>query len=154
MKVLLRNKKVHLKYEILETYTAGISLTGGEVKSVKNSHGSMDGSYVTVTEKDSKYQILLRNVSIPPYQAGNIVGEYNTERPRVLLLEKKEIHAITKQLHVRGITIVPIVIGLEHGKIKVEIAVVRGKKKYDKRQDIKKRDQNRDAERDSKVRFK
>ena len=154
MRILLRNKKINLNYDILETYMAGISLLGHEVKSLKTLSASMDGSYVAIHEVDGKYTIVLRGLTIPPYQSQNTPSDGRTDRERVLLLQKKEIREIQRELKTKGVTIVPKSIGLEHGKVKVEIATVRGKKKYDKRQDIKKRDQNRDAQRDVKARFK
>lgn len=133
---------------------AGISLLGHEVKSLRTQTASMDGSYVVFKENDGKYHIVIRGLSIPPYQPSNQSPTYNAERDRVLLLNKKEIFEIERELHNKGVTIVPRSIGTERGKIKIEIALVRGKKKHDKRQSIKKRDQQRDADRDSKTRFK
>ena len=154
MQLLVRNKKLNLKYEILNTFVAGISLLGHEVKSLKTQNASMDGAYVLIKNQNDKYTIILRGLSIPPYQAQNQSPTYNTERDRVLLLNKKEIIEIEREMNTAGVTIVPKSIGVERGKIKVAIALVRGKKKHDKRHDIKKRDQQRDADRDSKARFK
>jgi len=154
MKILLQNKKINLNYEILETYTAGISLLGHEVKSLKTLSASMDGSYVTISEKEGKYTIVLRGLSIPPYQSQNNTSDGRTDRDRVLLLQKKEIREIERELKTKGVTVVPKSVGLENGKVKVQIATVRGKKKYDKRQDIKKRDQMRDTNRELKTSFK
>ncbi len=153
MKILLQNKKINLKYEILETYTAGVSLLGHEVKSLKTQSASMDGSYVFIDEKDGKFSVILRGLNIPPYQSQNVTADGVNSRPRSLLLQKKEILNIQREMHIKGVTIVPKAIGLENGKVKVQIAVVRGKKKYDKRQDIKKRDQMRDVQRETKTRF-
>lgn len=153
MQILLTNKKISLKYEILETFQAGISLLGHEVKSLKSSQGSLDGAYVIIKIQNSKFQVLLKNLTIPPYQPSNQSPTYNAERDRVLLLNKKEILSIERQLHNRGTTIVPKSIGVERGQIKVTIALVRGKKKHDKRQDIKKRDQERDILREIKTHF-
>ena len=152
--VLLANKKINLKYEILDTYQAGISLLGHEVKSLKLGHGNFEGSYIVIKEDRGKYHIVLRSLAIPPYQANNQSPTYNPERERALLLNRKEILAIERELHNKGTTLVPQSIGIERGRIKVAIAIVRGKKKHDKRHDIKKRDQQRDADRDSKARFK
>lgn len=153
MQILLKNKKINLKYEVLATYTAGIALLGHEVKSLKTSQASMEGAYVTIQQDPlGKWTVTLRGLSIPPYQVNNQVSD-SQERERVLLLNKREILEIERELHTKGVTVVPKAVGLSAGKVKVEIALVRGKKKYDKRQDIKKRDQQRDAERDSKARF-
>lgn len=153
MQVLLRNKKLHHKYEVLDTFTAGIALLGAETKSLKTQSASMDGSYVVIREDDGKYHVILRGLSIPPYQPNNPGSDYDRERERALLLNKKEIARIQRELHTKGVTVVPKAIGVERGKIKVKIALVRGKKQHDKREDIKKRDQQRDAARESKARF-
>lgn len=153
MHVLLRNKKIRHKYEVLDTFTAGISLLGAEVKALKTQSATMDGSYVVIRETDGKYTVVLRGLSIPPYQTNNPASDYERERDRVLLLQKKEIAAIQRELHTKGVTVVPQSVGIERGKIKVQIALVRGLKKHDKRESIKKRDQQRDAARDSKARF-
>ena len=153
MRILWRNKKMSFKYEVLETYQAGLALLGQEVKSLKTQPPSLDGSYIVITLKDNKRRVVIRGLSIPPYQAQNQSPTYEAQRDRLLLLQKKEIDKLERALHTKGTTLVPQALGVERGRVKVQIALVRGKKKYDKRQTIKRRDQQRDAERESKVNF-
>ena len=152
MKVLARNKKLHHSYEVLDTYTAGIALTGDEAKSLQTNTPSMEGAYITVREEAGKYKLLLREFHIPPYQVANAPSA-NTRRDRVLLLNKREIEQIQTKVRSKGVTIVPKAVGRVGRYIKVELALVRGKKKYDKREDIRRRDVQRDAEREHKVRL-
>lgn len=152
MQVLARNKKLHHSYEVLDTYTAGISLTGDEVKSLQTNTPSMEGAYISVREDEGKYRILLREFHIPPYQVANSRSG-DTRRDRALLLNKREIEQIQTKVQNKGITLVPKAVGRVRGTIKVELALVRGKKKYDKREDIRRRDIQRDTEREHKVRF-
>ena len=140
---LIDNKKVYLKYEIIEKYEAGIELFGYEVKSVKNSAGSLDGSYVIIRGGEA----YLINANITPYQVGNTPKDYDPRRNRRLLLTKKEIQEIATIVDRRGLTIVPLALYNKNRKIKIEIGVGRGLKKYDKREILKKRDSQRDIER-------
>lgn len=140
---LIDNKKVYLKYEIIEKYEAGIELFGYEVKSVKNSAGSLDGSYVIIRGGEA----YLINANITPYQVGNTPKDYDPRRNRRLLLTKKEIQEIATIVDRRGLTIVPLALYNKGRKIKIEIGVGRGLKKYDKREILKKRDSQRDIER-------
>jgi SsrA-binding protein len=141
---LITNRKAGFNYEILEKYTAGIELFGFEVKSLRNSQGSLDGSYVTVRGGEA----FLLNMHIPPYQAGNTPKEYDPLRNRRLLLKKEEIMALSKAESTKGLTIVPLSVYNRGNKLKLEIAIARGKKKYDKRESIKKRDSLRDVVRE------
>ncbi len=142
---LIQNKKAHFNYEILEKIEAGIELLGFEVKSLKNGQGSLEGSHVTVRGNEA----FVVNMQIPPYQPGNTPKEYDPLRIRRLLLTKKEIERFGKEEAQKGLTIVPISVYNKGSKIKVEIAVVRGKKKFDKRETIKKRDTERELRRDT-----
>lgn len=137
---LIDNKKAYFNYEIVDTYEAGIELFGFEVKSVRASKGSLDGSHVTLRNSEAFIVGLL----ISPYQEKNTPEDYNPRRERKLLLKKKELEILSKKLGERGLTIVPIKLYNKNSKIKVEVALVRGKKKYDKRETIKKRDIERD----------
>jgi SsrA-binding protein len=145
---LLVNKKASLNYEIEEKYVAGIELFGYEVKSLRNSQGSLDGSYVTVRGGEA----YLHNVYIPPYQEKNTPKEYDSRRNRRLLLNKNEIRELADSENTKGLTIVPLSVYNKGTKIKLDIAIVRGKKKYDKRESIKKKDSMRDVARDLKNR--
>lgn len=142
---LIQNKKAHFNYEILEKIEAGIELLGFEVKSLKNGQGSLEGSHVTVRGNEA----FVVNMQIPPYQPGNTPKEYDPLRIRRLLLTKKEIERFGKEEAQKGLTIVPISVYNKGSKIKVEIAVVRGKKKFDKRETIKKRDTERELRREA-----
>ncbi len=120
-------------------------MLGFEVKSLKNGQGSLEGSHVTVRGNEA----FVVNMQIPPYQPGNTPKEYDPLRIRRLLLTKKEIERFGKEEAQKGLTIVPISVYNKGSKIKVEIAVVRGKKKFDKRETIKKRDTERELRRDT-----
>lgn len=140
---LVRNKKVGLDYEILDTFEAGLVLHGFEVKAIKMGRGSLEGAYVIIRGGEA----FLVRATIPPYQPGNTPKSYDPERARRLLLNKKELHTLLGAEQGRGLTIVPISLYSKGTKIKAEIAIVRGKKKYDKRETIKKRDVEREIRR-------
>ena len=148
MSKLIEYKKARLKYAVEETYEAGIELLGFEVKAVKQGLGNLDGSHVTIRGGEA----FLLNMSIPPYQPANTPESYNPTRQRKLLLTKKEILELSQKEQAKGLTIVPLSLYNKVRKIKVEIAVVHGKKKYDKRETIKKRDIEREVRRDFKAR--
>ncbi|MGB2580067.1 MAG: SsrA-binding protein SmpB [Minisyncoccia bacterium] len=143
---LIQNKKVHFNYEILERYEAGIELFGSEVKALRAGRGSLDGSHVTVRGGEA----YLVGATVQPYQSGNIPKDYDATRNRRLLLTKDEIAEIGAQESKKGLTIVPISVYNKKYKLKVEIAIVRGKKTHDKRETIKKREAERDMMRDIK----
>jgi SsrA-binding protein len=140
---LIDNKKIYLKYEIIEKYEAGIELLGLEVKSVKAGRGSLDGSYVIIRGGEA----YLINANITPYQMGNTPKGYDPRQNRRLLLTKKEIREISNTVDQRGLTIVPIALYNKGRKIKIDIGIGRGLKKYDKREILKKRDSQREIER-------
>src|SRR3989338_4859856 len=137
---LIVNKKAGFNYEFLEKMETGIVLAGFEVKSLKSGRGSLDGAYVSVRNGE----VFLVHAHIPPYQAVNTPKEYDQYRDRKLLLNKKEIAHLVGFEKQKNLTIVPISVYNKGGKIKVEIAIARGKKKYDKRETIKKRDIERE----------
>jgi SsrA-binding protein len=142
---LVHNKKVYLTYEITDTFEAGIQLVGFEVKSLRAKQGSLDGSYVTIRGGEA----YLINSFIPPYQEKNTPKEYDPRRHRKLLLSKDEILKLASVEKEHGLTVVPIsVYNSRANKIKVSIGIARGKKEYDKRQDIKKRTVDRDIRRE------
>jgi len=141
--MLIQNKKAYMNFEILESFEAGVELLGLEVKTLKNKQGSLEGSYVTIRGGEA----YILNMNIPPYQPANTAKEYDPHRNRKLLLTKGEILKLSTIEKQRGLTIVPISVYNKRKKIKVEIAVVRGKKKFDKREDIRKRDTDRDIQR-------
>jgi len=137
------NKKARFDYDILETYTAGIELHGFEVKAVRAHKAQLIGAHVTVRGNEA----LLLNASIPPYQTENTPPEYDPKRNRRLLLTKKEIEELANKEAQKGLTIVPLSLYNKGTKIKLDIAVVRGKKKYDKRESIKERETDIDIRR-------
>lgn len=142
MKPLAENRKARFDYEILETYEAGISLTGQEVKSIKSGRANLTGSFVVVRLNSAS----LLNAQIPPYQPKNISADYKPDRTRQLLLNKKELNYLfgkTKE----GLTIVPLSIYNKGRRIKAEIALARHKKAHDKRETIRKRETEREMRR-------
>jgi len=145
----LYNKKVTFNYEILETLSAGIKLLGFEVKALKSKKGgSLDGSHIII----QKGEAFLVGAHIPEYQTGNTPKDYESRHPRKLLFTKKELAKILENESVRGLTIVPISMYSKGNKIKVDVAIVKGKKNHDKRETIKKRDVMRDIAREVKYR--
>lgn len=145
---LAGNKRARYDYETLETYEAGIELLGLEVKSLRSHAASLEGAYIVVRGGEA----FVLNMGIPPYQTANTPEGYDPLRPRKLLLSKSELRGIAAQEEGRGLTIVPIKLYNKGKKVKVEVAVVRGKKQFDKREAIKKRESDRDISRDLKDR--
>ncbi len=146
--IYVSNRKIGKDYTILEKITAGIELFGFEVKSIKKSQGSLDGSYVT-TDAGQAY---VASMFIPPYQEKNTPQDYDPLRRRKLLLHKDQIRDLETKLETNGLTIVPIMVYNIGSLIKVELGIVRGKKKFDKRESIKKRETLRTIDREYKAR--
>lgn len=140
--MLVENKKATLRYTILESFSAGIELSGGEVKALRGKQGSLEGARVVVRGGEA----YLIGMTIPPYQAANEGKSYDPERPRRLLMKKNEIAELLSAESKKGLTVVPISV-YNNRYIKVQVAVVRGKGKADKREDLKKKDAKREAER-------
>ena len=140
------NRKARFNYEILEKYEAGIELLGSEVKSVRGGQMSLEGAFAIVRGGE----IYLINANIPPYQAKNTPKDYDPLRNRKLLLQKKEIAELAGNEKNKSLTIVPISVYNKGRKIKVEVALVKGKKKFDKRETTKKRDMDREIRREIK----
>ena len=137
------NKKTKFNYEILESFEAGIELIGIEVKSVRSGKASLDGAHVLVRGGEA----FLVGATIAPYQPNNTPKDYSPMRNRRLLLTQKELSRLGGEEKTKGLTIVPLSIYNKGRKIKVAIAVVRGKKKFDKRESIKKRETDREIRR-------
>jgi len=148
MTTLIENRKARFNYEILERFEAGIKLQGHEVKAVKAGHGLFDGAYITVRGGEA-YVV---NLSIPPYQQNNTPKDYDPRHMRKLLLKKKELSYLAAQEEQAGLTIVPLLMYSKKNLIKVELAIVRGKKTHDKREALKKRDSDREVRRELKDR--
>lgn len=142
------NRKARFNYEFLEKYEAGIELLGTEVKSVRSGQMSLEGAFVIIRGGEA----FLINANIPPYQVKNTPKDYDPLRNRKLLLTKKEITELAGSEKNKSLTIVPISVYNKGRKIKVEIALVKGKKKFDKRETLKKRDTDREIRREIKER--
>jgi len=140
---LITYKKATLKYEILEKYTAGIELAGAEVKTLRKKLGSLDGARVIVRGGEA----FVVGMTIPPYQVNNTPKEYDPTRARRLLLNKREIRELANAEMKKGLTVIPISMYNERAFLKMQIAVVRGKNKADKREYLKRKDAQREAQR-------
>ncbi len=156
MPVLAVNKRVYFDYEVLETFEAGVVLLGHEVKAIKNGQISLTNSYVIFKKSAGKElpEMYLTNVHISQYKYASSLGEYNPTRSRKILLKKKEIICLAGKVREPGLTLTPLKIYTKHSFIKLEFALVRGKKKYDKREAIKKRDIERNIRTLTKGNFK
>lgn len=143
MDTYANNKKALFDYEIIDKYEAGLILSGNETKSIRKGGVSLKGGFVTFHENDA----FLINVHIPRYKYAGSVLNYNPERSRKLLLKKREISYLRGKSQEKGLTIVPLTLYNKGRHIKLEIAVAKGKKKYDKRESVKKREINREVQR-------
>lgn len=141
-KTVAENRKARHDYHIEETFEAGIALQGTEVKSLRLGQANLRDSYAVV----EKGEVLMYNVHISPYPFGNRFN-HEPRRTRKLLLHRAEIRRLIGRTREKGYTLVPLRIYFKRGKAKVELALARGKKLYDKREDIAKRDARRDMER-------
>ncbi len=141
MSILAKNKRAYFDYNIIEKYEAGVVLAGHEVKSIKLGHISLQGSYVTIKDNEA----FLFNAHITPYQPANMPKDYNPTRTRKLLLKKSEIKTFIGNSKIQGLTILPLSVYNKKGKIKIEIGLARSKKKYEKREAIRKRDVEREV---------
>ncbi len=149
MHTLIQNKKIHFDYEILEHFEAGMVLFGFEVKMLRNKQGSLKGAYVIVRGDEA----FLVGMHIPPYQVANTPDNYDPDRVRKLLLNKEEIGRLVGLDKQKSLTSVPLSVYNKGRKLKVDIAIVCGKKKYDKRSILKKREAKRDIERTLKTKY-
>lgn len=143
-KVNIKNKRARFEYEIIDTYTAGIVLTGTEIKSIRDSKASIAESFCEFSDKGELFVI---NMTIEEY----LYGTYYNHKPkaeRKLLLNKRELKKLQKEVSTKGMTIVPLRLYInDNGLAKIEIALAKGKKLYDKRDTIKDRDVKRDLDR-------
>lgn len=149
---LVQNRKAKFNYEILQTYTVGIVLLGIEVKAVRSGHMSLDGAHVSLMPKilaikKNAHRLSLIGATITPLQPMNTPAGYNPVGTRKLLMKDKEMDSLEREVKNKGITIVPLSVFTKRGLIKVEIALVRGKKKFDKRETLKKKDAKREIDR-------
>lgn len=147
VKMIANNKKAYHDYFILETYEAGISLAGTEVKSLRMGKCSIKESFIRMEQGE----VFVYGMHISPYEKGNIFNK-DPLRVRKLLLHRQEINKLLGKMKEKGMTVVPLKVYLKGSLVKVEIGLARGKKLYDKRADIAKKDQAREAQRDFKIR--
>ena len=147
VKLIANNKKAYHDYFILETYEAGIALHGTEVKSLRMGKCSIKESFIRIENGE----VFIYGMHISPYEKGNIFNK-DPLRVKKLLLHKAEINKMLGKVKEKGISVVPLRVYLKGSLMKIEIGLAKGKKLYDKRDDIAKKDQKREAERDFKVR--
>ena len=146
IKLIANNKKAYFDYFIEDTYEAGIALAGTEVKSLRMGRCSVKEAFIRI----EKEEVFVYGMHISPYEKGNIFNK-DPLRVRKLLLHRHEINKINGQLAAKGYTVVPLKVYFKGSLVKVSIGLARGKKLYDKRQDIAKKDQRREAEKEFKV---
>ena len=147
LKLVANNKKAYHDYFIEEKYEAGLVLHGTEVKSLRMGKCSIKEAFIRIENGEG----FIYGMHISPYEKGNIFNK-DPLRPRKLLMHKKEIQKMVGKIAQKGYTIVPVEVYFKGSLVKVQVALAKGKKLYDKRQDIAKKDQRREAERDFKVR--
>ncbi len=139
----LRNKKATFDFAFEETIEAGIELLGTETKSIKGRHGSLNGAYVSIVDGS----LVLLGAHIPAWQEKNALPTFDPYRTRNLLVHKKELIYIARQLKMKGLTIIPVSLYGKDRLIKIQIAIAKGKKDFDKRETIKKKDLDRESRR-------
>lgn len=149
IKIIATNRKAGFEYTLLEKFEAGLSLQGSEIKSIRAGQISIQESYVDV---ENGQEAWLLEAHIAPYEQSGKFFNHEPRRKRRLLLHKKEIRELWNNVRIKGMTIVPTKVYLKDGRAKVEIALAKGKKAYDKRATIAKRDEARDKERSMRVR--
>ncbi len=147
IKLIANNKKAYHEYFILETFEAGIALHGTEVKSLRMGKGSIKEAFIRI----ERGEVYVYGMHISPYEKGNIFNK-DPLRVKKLLLHKSEINKLQGKINEQGVTIVPLKVYFKDALVKVEIGLAKGKKLYDKRDTIAKKDQLREAQRDFKVR--
>ncbi|MDD4210857.1 MAG: SsrA-binding protein SmpB [Clostridia bacterium] len=143
MKIIASNKKAYFNYFIEDTFEAGISLVGSEVKSIRAGHISLDESFVAIYDGE----VFLKNAYIKPYEKATS-SVVDSKRDRKLLLNKKEIVKLSRQIAEKGFTMVATKVYFAHSLVKVQIALAKGKHLYDKKQVLKERDEAKDLKRE------
>jgi SsrA-binding protein len=141
-KLIAQNRKARHDYAVLDTYEAGVMLTGTEVKSLRAGRASLVDGFATIDDGE----VFLRNVHIPEHEQGSWTN-HEPRRTRKLLLHKAEIERLIGKTKESGLTLVPLSLYFSQGKVKVELALARGKRSYDKRQDLARRDADREVQR-------
>ena len=148
VKVVANNRKASFEYFLLEKYEAGLVLQGSEIKSIRAGQISIQESYVDIANGEEAWLV---EAHIAPYAQANRFN-HDPKRKRKLLLHKKQIREIWNNIRIKGMTVVPTRVYLKDGRAKIEIALAKGKKAYDKRATIAKRDEARSAERETRAR--
>ena len=148
IKIVANNRKAGFEYFLLERFEAGLALQGSEIKSIRAGQISIQEAYIDVENGE---QAWLVEAHIAPYEQANRFN-HDPKRKRKLLLHKKQIRELWNNVRIKGMTIIPTRVYLKNGRAKIEIALAKGKKAYDKRATIAKRDEARSAERESRVR--
>ena len=141
--IIATNRKARHNYSILETFEAGVALQGTEVKSLREGHASLADAFATVDDGE----VWLRNLHIPEYQHGSWTN-HDPRRTRKLLLHRRQIDTLVGKIRDGNLTLMPLSLYFSEGKVKVELALARGKRAYDKRQDMARRDANREVVRE------
>jgi SsrA-binding protein len=151
VKVVANNRKAHFEYFLLEHFEAGLALQGSEIKSIRAGQMSLQEAYIRIDENGQEAWLI--NAHIAPYDPAS---RYNHDpvRPRRLLLHKREIREMWDAVRLKGVTIVPVQVYLKEGRAKLDMAIAKGKKQYDKRQEIAKRDAEREVARVTRVRMR
>ncbi len=142
IKIIAQNKKARHEYFILETYECGIELFGTEVKSIRQGKVNLADSYAGITNGE----VLIKQMNVSPFEKGNIFNR-DPMRERKLLMHKQEILKLSREIKEQGLSLVPLKVYLKGSLVKVELALVKGKKLYDKREDVAKRDAKRSMDR-------
>ncbi len=145
-KEIAYNRRASFDYALQDRYEAGLVLTGGEVKSVKTGHASLKGAFVTVHGTE----LVLTNALIPRYARASVKIHHDDRRPRTLLLRRSEIRSLIGKARTEGLTLIPIRLYIKRQLVKLEFAVAKGKKQFDKRADIGKRESDRRIRREMK----
>ncbi|MGE5425553.1 MAG: SsrA-binding protein SmpB [Bacillota bacterium] len=143
MPILANNRRASFDYDLLESYEAGLVLSGQEAKSAKGGHINLNGSYVSIKADKSGPELWLINAHISPYPYAGQLSGYEPTRDRKLLVTKREMAHLSGKIQEKGLTLIPVKMYTKRSFVKLEFALGRGKKKYDKREAIKKRETER-----------
>ena len=142
-KLVASNRRAHRDYDVLETFETGIVLSGSEVKSLRDGHAQVADAFARIING----QVWLDGVHIPPYQRAHGIGAHDPDRARKLLMHRREIRRLIGAVERQGLTLVPLDLYFKSGRVKARLALVRGKQQHDKREDLKKRDAEREIAR-------
>ena len=149
IKIIATNRKASFEYFLMEKFEAGLVLRGSEIKSIRTGQISIQEAYVDIPNEEEAWLV---EAHIAPYEQAGTYFNHEPKRKRRLLLHKKQIRELWNNIRIKGMTVVPTRVYLKDGRAKIEIAIAKGKKAYDKRATIAKRDEARDNERATRVR--